>query len=391
MTGTEYALRASAVISIRINLGWPTVKFAVIIAFALAPVVLAQTPTLPTPPQPVLSAHSTLVIVPALVRTKAGELVFTLAASDFTVTDDGIEQKAVIEEDSDSEPLALVVAIETGGAGARQLDKYRQLATLIEAVVGNVPHKIAVVGFDSEPKLLQDFTSDVDLMGSVIHGLSPGNRGASILDGVGFSVDLLRAQPPKYRRAILLISETVDHGSRVTLEEALREISDTNTAIYSLGFSSSKSEVKHEASQLSSGEPGPPGGCMSRDPNADPDASNSRLGQTWDCLSLLAPPLRAAKIAVLLGMDGLHRNVPESVAQLTGGEYFPFSNARNLESSLLTISNHVPNRYVLSFQPPSPHPGLHAVQLRLKKYPNLVVTSRRNYWADTESTSQPVP
>jgi hypothetical protein len=90
-------------------------------------------------------------------------------------------------------------------------------------------------------------------------------------------------------------------------------------------------------------------------------------------------------------MNGLRRNVPESVAQLTGGEYFPFTNARNLEGSLLTISNHVPNRYVLSFQPPSPHPGLHAVELRLKKYPNLVVTSRRSYWADPESTSQPVP
>jgi hypothetical protein len=108
---------------------------------------------------------------------------------------------------------------------------------------------------------------------------------------------------------------------------------------------------------------------MSKDPNADPDSSNSRLGQTWDCLSLLAPPLRAAKIAMLVGMNGLRRNVPESIAQLTGGEYFPFTNARNLEGGLLTISNHVPNRYVLSFQPPSPHPGLHAVELRLKSIP----------------------
>jgi hypothetical protein len=41
---------------------------------------------------------------------------------------------------------------------------------------------------------------------------------------------------------------------------------------------------------------------------------------------------------MLLGMNGLRRNVPESVAQLTGGEYYPFSNARNMENSLLTIS-----------------------------------------------------
>ena len=51
-----------------------------------------------------------------MVRTKAGELVFTLTANDFTLTDDGVEQKVTLEQDTDSEPLALVIAIETGGA-----------------------------------------------------------------------------------------------------------------------------------------------------------------------------------------------------------------------------------------------------------------------------------
>ncbi len=315
--------------------------------------------------------------------------MFTLSAKDFTVTDDGVEQKLQLEQDSDSEPLALVVVIETGGGGARQLDKYRNLGTLIEAVAGGVQHKIAVVGFDSSPKLVQDFTSDADVLDAAIHGLSPGNGGGAILDGLGFALYMLRQQAPEYRRAILLISETVDHGSHLAMEDALREISDTNTAIYSLGFSSSKSDAKHEASKVNSDDPGPPGGCMSRDPNGDPNSGQGRLAQTWDCLSQLAPPLRLAKIAALLGMNGVHRNVPESVAHLTGGEYFSFSNARNLENSLLTISNHVPNRYVLSFQPASPHPGLHSIGLKLKEYPDLVVTARRSYWADREAASQP--
>jgi VWFA-related protein len=318
-----------------------------------------------------------------MVRTKAGELVFTLAANDFTLTDDGVQQKVTLEQDTDSEPLALVIAIETGGSGAEQLDKYGALATALDAVVGDVPHKVAVVGFDGSPRVLQNFTSDLDVAGNAIHGLRPGNRGGAILDTLAFSVNLLRKQPPEYRRAILLISETIDHGSVVKLEDALRAISDTNTAIFSMGFSSSKSDVAREASKLSSSEPGPPGGCMSKDPNAP--SGSSRLAQTWECLSLLAPPLRAAKIAAILGMNGARRNVPESVAKLTGGEYFPFSNTRNLEKSLLTISNHVPNRYVLSFQPRSPHPGLHSIELRLKDHPKLIVTARRSYWADSDT------
>ena len=364
-----------------------------VILFACMPVALAQTSTPPTSPgtspNPVLSARSNLVLVPALVRTKSGELVFTLSARDFTITDDGVEEKVALEENTDDEPLALVIALETGGGGARQLDKYIHLATTIEAVVGGVPHKVAVVGFDSTPTLLQDFTADLDVVDGAIRGLTPGNGGAAILDGLGFSIDLLRKQPLQYRRAILLLSETIDHGSHMKLDEAVREISDTNTAIYSLGFSSSKSEIKGEASKLNNSEPGPPGGCMSKDPNADADTN--RAAQTWECLSEIAPPLRAAKMAVLLTMNQLRRNVSESVAQLTGGEYFRFGNIRSLEKSLLTIANHVPNRYVLSFQPQSPHPGLHSIELRLKQRHNLVVTARRSYWAESEDTRESAP
>jgi VWFA-related protein len=380
-------------------------KLSLVILLAWIPVAVSQDSTPPTSPPispiPVLSARSNLVLVPALVRKKSGELVFTLAAKDFTITDDGVEEKVTLEENTDAEPLALVIAVETGGSGARQLDKYQHLATTIETVVGNVPHKIAVVGFDSGPRLLQDFTSDLDVVDAVIHGLGPGNGGAAILDGLGFSIDLLRQQPPEYRRAILLLSETIDHGSHMKLDEAVREISDTNTAIYSLGFSSTKSDVGHYASEelptqwngggFSNPHPQHPGGCMAKDPDADPGTSQNKVSQAYDCLGQLAPPLAVVRMAVIAAMDGMRRNAPETVAHLTGGEYFQFGNTRSLESSLLTISNHVPNRYVLSFQPQAPHPGLHAIELRLKEYPNLLVTARRNYWADGEVVREPAP
>jgi VWFA-related protein len=383
------------------------VRFVTLLAWT--PVALAQTSTTPTSPvtspvtsaNPVLSARSNLVLVPALVRTKSGELVFTLTAKDFSITDDGVEERVALEENTDGEPLALVIAVETGGGGARQLDKYIHLATTIEAVVGGVPHKVAVVGFDSGPILIQDFTSDLDVVDGAIRGLSPGNGGAAILDGLGFSIDLLRKQPPEYRRAILLLSETIDHGSHMKLDEAVREISDTNTAIYSLGFSSTRSDVGHYASEelpsvwngggFSNPNPQHPGGCMGKDPDADPGTSQNKLSQAYDCLGQLAPPLAAIRMAAIAAMDGMRRNAPETVARLTGGEFFHFGNARSLESSLLTISNHVPNRYVLSFQPQAPHPGLHVIELRLKEHPNLVVTARRNYWADLEGTRDPAP
>jgi hypothetical protein len=73
------------------------------------------------------------------------------------------------------------------------------------------------------------------------------------------------------------------------------------------------------------------------------------------------------------------------VAQLTGGEYFKFTDARSLKRGLLVISHHLPNRYVLSFQPPAPHPGFHSISLRLRDYPDLVVDARNGYWADQDA------
>jgi VWFA-related protein len=334
-----------------------------------------------------LTARSTLVLVPALVRNKAGELVYTLKANDFVLTDDGVLQKLTLEQDTGGEPMALVVDLEGGGAGANQMDKFVTLAPMLSAIVGDVPHKIAVVGFDSSPVLVQDFTPDLDVAGHAIHALiddDNGDNGAAILDSLGFSVDLLRKQPPEYRRAILLVSESNDHGSKLRLDEALREISDTNTVIYSIGFSTGRDELKTGvAKDLSDPTPGPAHGCMSRDPN-DPNVNlkENVAEQAYGCLSLLAPPLGIAKAVVIALFDGMQKNIPETVAHLTGGEYFKLGNQKSMERSLMTISNHIPNRYVLSFQAQSPHAGFHAIELRVPGYAGLTVSARNGYWAD---------
>jgi len=107
---------------------------------------------------PVLRGGATLVLVPTLINTKGGEPVFGLTASDFTLTDDGIEQKISLEENTDSQPLALVIVVQTGGAGGRRLDSYSRLGPLLDSMVGGVPHRLAVVGFDSEPHIEAEFT-----------------------------------------------------------------------------------------------------------------------------------------------------------------------------------------------------------------------------------------
>lgn len=129
---------------------------------------------------------------------------------------------------------------------------------------------------------------------------------------------------------------------------------------------------------------------MAKDANTEAEYGGNRLAQAFDCLSLLAPPLRAAKMAAVAGMNELQRDVPATVAQLTGGEFYKFEDGHSLARDLVTISNHVPNRYVLSFHPQAPHAGFHVIQLRLRDHPELRLTARGSYWVDEDRTSAPV-
>jgi VWFA-related protein len=339
-----------------------------------------------------LTVRSNLVLVPALVKDKAGETVFSLTADDFTLTDNGISQSLRLEQDTDSLPLALMVIVETGGEGASRLRDYRDLGPVLHGLIGDVPHRVAVISFDSAPRVERDFTPDTESAAKTISTLRRGDQGAAILDALSLGIDLLRKQPPEYRRAVLLLSETADSGSRTTLEDAVRAVDDTNTSIYSFAFSTTKAAVKHEGSKLPAPGGTPytevpygPGGCMSRAPDADPDAHGKRDVQALDCASDLFPPLRLARMAFLAARDGFRRNVPESVAQLTGGEYFTFKNAKTLTQEILVVSNDIPNYYVLSFRPQSPQPGFHALELRLKDRPRLSLWARKAYWVDADT------
>ena len=79
------------------------VKSGILIA-RLTSVALGQT---------TLHTTTTLVVVPALVQTSGEELVFSLKADDFIVTDNGVPQKVMLEDGS-SRPLSLVVLMQTG-------------------------------------------------------------------------------------------------------------------------------------------------------------------------------------------------------------------------------------------------------------------------------------
>lgn len=337
-------------------------------------------------PAPTLTIESNLVEVPALVRTKAGEVVFAMAPDDFLLTDNGVAQKVTVDSESGSEPLALAVVVETGGAGGRHIRDYAKLGAVLESLTQNIDHRLALISFDGKPEMVLPFLGQTSQVAYQLANLQPGDNDAAILDAVAFAIGQLREQPTRFRRAILLLSETVDQSSNTSLADALRLIGTTNTAVYSFAFSSARDAVRHETSKFDRpGEPGPARGCFSHD-GADAEYSDHYRKQVLDCISELAPPVRFGTMAYLAAHEGLRRNTSESIAALTGGMFRSFSDGKDLEKDLNLLARDMPNYYVLSFRPSVLTPGTHLLRLAMKDRPNLSVLYRTGYWLDNQNT-----
>jgi VWFA-related protein len=343
-------------------------KFVVFIA-TLSSTVIAQT---------TLHTTTTLVVVPTLVQTSDKDLVFSLRAEDFVLTDNGVPQKVSLEEET-KRPLSLVVLMQTGGDARGQFPSYAHLDTMITSLLGEVPNEVSIVNFDSQPEAASPFTTNVAEWGDAIDHPDVGDRGAAIFDSLAYGLDLLQKRPEGNRRAILLLSQEHDVGSKTSLKDVVRELGETNTAIYSVTFSAEKTAARQAFK-----DPGP-----SKKPitvgNVTPPTVGTypKGGDTGSPAELKAYFNLSEPLRLILG--AMSKNTSAEVATLSGGEWSSFDNAQELTQDLGVLTNHLHNSYVLSFTPTSSEPGLHTIKVRLAHHPELLVSARSNYWASEPS------
>jgi len=310
--------------------------------------------------QTTLHTTTTLVVVPTLVQTQGKELVFSLTADDFVLTDNGVPQKVTLEEEN-KRPLSLVVLMQTGGDARGQFPSYAKLDTMLGSLLGEAPNEVSIVNFDSRPEAASPFTSNVAEWRDAIDHPDEGDKGAAIFDSLAYALELLQKRPTGNRRAILLISQEHDMGSKTSLKEIVRNVGETNTAIYSLTFSAEKTAAR-EAFK-----------------NSGPYNPPLHVGEgDYQAYFNLSEPLR-----LILG--AMSKNTSAEVASLSGGEWSSFDNGRELAEDLGVLTNHLRNSYVLSFNPMSSEPGLHTINVRVVRHPELMVSARSNYWAPKPS------
>ena len=291
-----------------------------------------------------------LVVAPTTVTNRKGHYVDGLGADDLILYDNNVPQR--IQADAAVNPISLVVAVQASSNAAAVLDKLGRSGILFSQLLAGDAGETALITFSSDVRLMQDFTSDPDLLTRALRTLRTQGGGAAALDGVMEALRILARRKPDRRRIILIIAEKRDRSSRVQFPALLQEVQRQNAAIYWLTYSPFLTPFTRRPKTDERGEPLPP------------EISSGSL------LTIFTELKQRAKV-----------NVADLLSRTSGGRTLGFLKQGALEQAIEAIGEEVHKQYILTFQPAPSVPGqFHSIRVEVKGRPDLRVRTRAGYW-----------
>lgn len=225
----------------------------VAVAALLIPTALPQQPQKPPEPDqaPTIKVEVDVVNILCSVRNRQGGLVGGLAKDDFLLSEDGKPQTLKYFTRETDLPLTLGLLVDVSRSQERLIEIEKQAASQFFSSVLRQKDLAFLISFGSEAELLQDYTSSARLLRDGLEGLKvnapvggpmPGPvptvyqpRGTVLYDAVYLAAtDRLKGQVG--RKALVLITDGVDQGSRLKLEDALQAAQKADAIIYSIYY-----------------------------------------------------------------------------------------------------------------------------------------------------------
>ena len=187
-----------------------------------------------------------VVNVLCTVSDKRGALVTNLHKEDFEIRENGRKQEIrYFARDTDL-PLTVAMLMDVSGSVRQAIGAEREAAgRFFDAVIRPTDHAL-LLGFSSTLVLWQDFTSSTVLLRSALaqlhairfRGLPAEGQpmpGTLLYDAVyQTAVGKMKGVPG--RKMMLIVSDGLDNGSRMHMEEALQAVQETNTIVYAICY-----------------------------------------------------------------------------------------------------------------------------------------------------------
>ncbi|HJT89489.1 MAG TPA: VWA domain-containing protein [Bryobacteraceae bacterium] len=231
----------------------------IMLVFALSTALLAQTSSKGTPtgnapaedlPAPI-QVDVNLVNILASVHDKRGALVANLEKNDFSVFEDGKQQEIKYFTRETDLPLTIGLLVDVSRSQENLIGIERNAAVQFLSKVLRKKDEAFLISFGEDAELLQDYTSSVRLLedglsqlrvSSGVGGIGPGPvptagqpRGTVLYDAVYLAAnEKLRGEVG--RKVIVVITDGVDEGSRMSRDQAVEAAQKADAVIYSIDY-----------------------------------------------------------------------------------------------------------------------------------------------------------
>jgi Ca-activated chloride channel homolog len=189
---------------------------------------------------PTIRSNVQLVNVPVTAINKRGMPIIDLNKEDFHVYEDGVEQTITHFDRETRMPLRVGLLLETSNSARSRLEYEKEAADEFVYVVlrnGNTTNQIFLQTFDASSAIIQDFTSDPDILNEKVAGLRSGG-GKSLYDAIYYACQEKMngaGARDETRRVLVLLSDGLDVQSKHTLDEAISIARRTETMIFTIG------------------------------------------------------------------------------------------------------------------------------------------------------------
>ena len=168
-------------------------------------------------------------------QDKKEHLVTGLAKNDFQILEDGVPQEVTFFSDEKTNPPVYVgVLIDTSPSTAGKLQFEKEAAeSFIYEVLSVRRDKAAVMTFDNEVNLRQDFTDSTGAIQKSIDTIKKTGSQTALYDAIWqFTDEKLRSVPG--RKVIVVITDGDDTFSRADLNDVIDIAQRTETTIFAI-------------------------------------------------------------------------------------------------------------------------------------------------------------
>ncbi len=200
---------------------------------------------------PVIKSEVTLVNLFATVRDKNKRVITDLKQDDFKIFEDGHEEKISFFSKEMNLPITLGLLLDTSGSEQRNLPTIQEAGSRFIHRALRKGDEAMVMSFDSDVDLLSDLTDDrgqldraiskarINIPGGGMIAGNPGPIGGQQITGTALYDAIYLACGDKLngeagRKALVIVTDAEDEGSKVRLEEAIEAAQRTDTVIHIL-------------------------------------------------------------------------------------------------------------------------------------------------------------